>query len=443
MTKKYFGTDGIRGTVNQGSINGNMFFKFGLATGTYFKNQKKNKQIAIIAKDTRLSGYTLEPALVSGLASAGMHVFTLGPLPTNGLAMLTKSMKANMGIMITASHNPYYDNGLKLFGPDGLKLSDRIEKKIENLIDKKIGTQLSKPRILGRVKRLENANEEYIKILKKNLPRKFSLKGSKIVIDCANGAGYKSGPKLLKSLGAKVIAIGVKPNGLNINERCGSTFPKKIQLAVKKYKAHLGISLDGDADRVIMCDEKGNIINGDQIIAALAQRWKNKRTLKGGVIGTLMSNYGLENFFIKNKIKFLRANVGDRYVKEKMKKNNFNLGGEQSGHIILGKFATTGDGLMVALEILFSLRKGEKASKFLNVFEEIPQILINVIVKDKNIINNPKVKKIIKYVKNLIKGQGRMLIRKSGTEPKIRIMGESTNKILLEKCINMIKKVIK
>tara|TARA_B100000949_G_scaffold191267_1_gene174779 strand:- start:842 stop:2173 length:1332 start_codon:yes stop_codon:yes gene_type:complete len=443
MTKKYFGTDGIRGTVNQGNINGNMFFKFGLAAGTYFKNQKKNKQIAIIAKDTRLSGYTLEPALVSGLASAGMHVFTLGPLPTNGLAMLTKSMKANMGIMITASHNPYYDNGLKLFGPDGLKLSDRIEKKIESLIDKKIGTQLSKPRILGRVKRLENANEEYIKILKKNLPRKFSLKGSKIVIDCANGAGYKSGPKLLKSLGAKVIAIGVKPNGLNINERCGSTFPKKIQLAVKKYKAHLGISLDGDADRVIMCDEKGNIINGDQIIAALAQRWKNKRTLKGGVIGTLMSNYGLENFFIKNKIKFLRANVGDRYVKEKMKKNNFNLGGEQSGHIILGKFATTGDGLMVALEILFSLRKGEKASKFLNVFEEIPQILINVIVKDKNIINNPKVKKTIKYVKNLIKGQGRMLIRKSGTEPKIRIMGESTNKILLEKCINMIKKVIK
>ena len=443
MTKKYFGTDGIRGTVNQGSINGNMFFKFGLAAGTYFKNQKKNKQIAIIAKDTRLSGYTLEPALVSGLASAGMHVFTLGPLPTNGLAMLTKSMKANMGIMITASHNPYYDNGLKLFGPDGLKLSDRIEKKIESLIDKKIGTQLSKPRILGRVKRLENANEEYIKILKKNLPRKFSLKGSKIVIDCANGAGYKSGPKLLKSLGAKVIAIGVKPNGLNINERCGSTFPKKIQLAVKKYKAHLGISLDGDADRVIMCDEKGNIINGDQIIAALAQRWKNKRTLKGGVIGTLMSNHGLENFFIKNKIKFLRANVGDRYVKEKMKKNNFNLGGEQSGHIILGKFATTGDGLMVALEILFSLRKGEKASKFLNAFEEIPQILINVIVKDKNIINNPKVKKTIKYVKNLIKGQGRMLIRKSGTEPKIRIMGESTNKILLEKCINMIKKVIK
>jgi len=443
MAKKYFGTDGIRGTVNQGSINGDMFFKFGLAAGTYFKNQKKSKQTAIIAKDTRLSGYTLEPALVSGLASAGMHVFTLGPLPTNGLAMLTKSMKANMGIMITASHNPYYDNGLKLFGPDGLKLSDQIEKKIERLIDKKIDTQLINPKVLGRVKRLENGNEEYIKIIRKNFPKNFSLKGTKIVIDCANGAGYKSGPKLLRSLGAKVISIGVKPSGLNINEKCGSTFPKKIQLAVKKYKAHLGIALDGDADRVIMCDEKGYIIDGDQIIAAIAKRWKYKKMLRGGVIGTLMSNYGLEQFFKKNKINFLRANVGDRYVKEKMQKNNFNLGGEQSGHIILGKFATTGDGLLVALEILFSLRKGKKASEFLNVFEQTPQILENVLVKNKNIINKPKIKKAIKLSNNLIKGHGRILVRKSGTEPKIRIMGESINKKLLKKCINIIKKKIK
>ena len=442
MTKKYFGTDGIRGTVNKGNINGNMFFKFGLAAGTYFKNQKKFKQTAIIAKDTRLSGYTLEPALVSGLASAGMHVFTLGPLPTNGLAMLTKSMKANMGIMITASHNPYYDNGLKLFGPDGLKLSDKIEKKIEGLIEKKIDAQLSKPKILGRVKRLENGNEEYIKILKKNFPKNFSLKGTKIVIDCANGAGYKSGPHLFKSLGAKVISVGVNPNGLNINEKCGSTFPKKVQLAVKKHRAHLGISLDGDADRIIMCDEKGNIIDGDQIIAALAKRWKNKKMLRGGVIGTLMSNYGLEKFLKKNRIKFLRANVGDRYVKEKMQKNNFNLGGEQSGHIILGKFATTGDGLLVALEILFSLRKGKKASKFLNVFDQIPQILENVVVKDKSIINSSNCKKAINKANNLIKGQGRMLVRKSGTEPKIRIMGESNNIKLLEKCIKIVKKSI-
>ena len=277
MIKKYFGTDGIRGTVNKGNINGEMFFKFGLAAGTFFKNQKKTKQTAIIAKDTRLSGYTLEPALVSGLASAGMHVFTLGPLPTNGLAMLTKSMRANMGIMITASHNPYYDNGLKLFGPDGLKLSDKIEKKIETLIDQKTNLHLSKPKVLGRVKRLENGNDEYIKILRKNFPRNFSLKGMKIVIDCANGAGYKSGPKLLKALGAKVIAIGTKPNGININYKCGSTFPKKMQLSVKKHKANIGISLDGDADRIIMSDEKGKLVDGDQIIGALAKRWKNKK----------------------------------------------------------------------------------------------------------------------------------------------------------------------
>ncbi len=443
MTKKYFGTDGIRGPVNQGNINGEMFFKFGLAAGTFFKNQKKTKQTAIIAKDTRLSGYTLEPALVSGLASAGMHVFTLGPLPTNGLAMLTKSMKANMGIMITASHNPYHDNGLKLFGPDGLKLSDKIEKKIETLIDQKTITQLSKPKVLGRVKRLENGTDEYIKILRKNFPRNFSLKGLKIVIDCANGASYKSGPTLLKILGAKVIATGIKPNGLNINYKCGSTFPKKIQAAVKKYKAHLGISLDGDGDRVIMSDEKGNIIDGDQIIAALAKRWKNKKMLRGGVIGTLMSNYGLEKFFKRNKIKFLRADVGDRYVKEKMKKNKFNLGGEQSGHIILGKFATTGDGLLVALEILFSLRKGKKASKFFNVFKQTPQILENVEVKDKNIIDNINCKKAIKLVSKIINGKGRLLVRKSGTESKIRIMIESNNKKLNKKCINIIKRTIK
>ena len=443
MTKKYFGTDGIRGPVNQGNINGEMFFKFGLAAGTFFKNQKKTKQIAIIAKDTRLSGYTLEPALVSGLASAGMNVFTLGPLPTNGLAMLTKVMKANMGIMITASHNPYHDNGLKLFGPDGLKLSDKIEKKIETLIDQKTITQLSKPKVLGRVKRLENGTDEYIKILRKNFPKNFSLKGLKIVIDCANGASYKSGPTLLKILGAKVIATGIKPNGLNINYKCGSTFPKKIQAAVKKYKAHLGISLDGDGDRVIMSDEKGNIIDGDQIIAALAKRWKNKKMLRGGVIGTLMSNYGLEKFFKRNKIKFLRADVGDRYVKEKMKKNKFNLGGEQSGHIILGKFATTGDGLLVALEILFSLRKGKKASKFFNVFKQTPQILENVEVKDKNIIDNINCKKAIKLASKIINGKGRLLVRKSGTEPKIRIMVESNNKRLNKKCIDIIKRTIK
>tara|TARA_Y100001970_G_scaffold289320_1_gene419308 strand:+ start:2195 stop:3526 length:1332 start_codon:yes stop_codon:yes gene_type:complete len=443
MSKKYFGTDGIRGKVNEAKINGEMFFKFGLAAGVYFKNQKKIKQTAIIAKDTRLSGYALEPALVSGLASAGMHVYTLGPLPTNGLAMLTKKMKANMGIMITASHNPFYDNGLKLFGPDGLKLSDKIEKKIEKLIDYKTIKNLSEPKILGRVKRLEDANDRYIKILKDNFPKNFKLKGMKIAIDCANGAGYKSGPKLLRSLGAKVFQFGTTPNGFNINYNCGSTFPKKIKFLVKKHKADIGISLDGDADRIIISDEKGNIIDGDQIIAMLAKRWKKKQILKGGVIGTLMSNYGLQNYFKKQKIKFIRANVGDRYVKEKMQKNNFNLGGEQSGHIILGKFATTGDGLLVALEILFSMRKGKKASQLFKTFEATPQILENVKVKDKSIINSKNCRSAIKKAEKIIKSEGRMLIRKSGTEPKIRIMGESKNIALLKKCINIVKRSIK
>ena len=443
MLKKYFGTDGIRGRVNSGNINGDMFFKFGLAAGTYFRNLNKKKQTAIIAKDTRLSGYTLEPALVSGLASAGMHVFTLGPLPTNGLAMLTKKMKANLGIMITASHNPYYDNGLKLFGPDGLKLSDKIEKRIEKLIDSKLRKNLLNPKVLGRVKRLENANENYIKILKNNFPKNFKLNKIKIAIDCANGAGYKSAPNLLKSLGAKVYTTGIKPNGFNINYKCGSTNPNKIRSLVKKHKAHIGIALDGDADRVILVDEKYNIIDGDKIIAMLANRWDRKKILKGGVVGTLMSNYGLEKYFKEKKIKFVRADVGDRYVKEIMQKNKYNLGGEQSGHIILGKFATTGDGLLVALEVLFSMRKGKKASELFNIFSLVPQILENVNVKDKNIINLEKCKKAIKKVNKMISGEGRMLIRKSGTEQLIRIMGESRNKNLLIKCIKIVKKTLK
>ena len=443
MKNKYFGTDGIRGTVNQGNITGEKFFKFGLASGTYFKNQKKSKQIAIIAKDTRLSGYTLEPALVSGLVSGGMHVFTLGPLPTNGLAMLTKSMKANMGIMITASHNPYYDNGLKLFGPDGMKLSDKIEKKIEKLIDAKNTKQLTNPNLLGRVKRLEDGNDRYINILKNNFPSNFHLKGTKIVLDCANGACYKAAPKLLKELGAKVISMGVNPNGLNINEKCGSTYPSKIKAAVRKNKANVGIAFDGDADRVIMCDEKGKIIDGDQIIAMLAKRWKLKKILKGGVIGTQMSNFGLENFLKNENIKFYRSKVGDRHVKEKMRRLNFNLGGEQSGHIILGKFATTGDGLLVALEVLFSLRKGKKASKLLNVFKPLPQILENIVVKDKSIITKSKCKNAIKKAHKLMGQKGRILVRKSGTEPKVRIMAESYDKSLILKCIKIIKRSIK
>jgi len=443
MEKKYFGTDGIRGKVNNSKINGEMFFKFGLAAGTYFKNLKKKKQIAIIAKDTRLSGYTLEPALVSGLASAGMHVFTLGPLPTNGLAMLTKKMRANLGIMITASHNQSTDNGMKLFGPDGMKLSDKIEKKIEKIIDSNISSKLTKPLNLGRVKRLEDANENYINILKSNFPNNFSLKGLKIAIDCANGAAYKSAPKLLRSLGAKVFEVGTKPNGININYKCGSTHPEKIKSLTKKFKTDLGISLDGDADRIILTDEKANIVDGDKIIAVLAERWKRKKILRGGVIGTLMSNYGLEKFFKEKKIKFFRSNVGDRYVKELMQNKKFNLGGEQSGHIILGNFATTGDGLLVALEILFSLRKGKKASELFSIFRPTPQVLENISVKDKSIISSKKCKFAIKKAEKIIFGKGRLLVRKSGTESKIRIMCESEDKILLNKCIKIVSNSLK
>ena len=442
MSKRYFGTDGIRGAVNHNKINGEMFFKFGLSAGTYFRNLKKKKQIAIIAKDTRLSGYTLEPALVSGLTSAGMHVYTLGPLPTNGLAMLTKKMNANLGIMITASHNPFYDNGLKLFGPDGLKLSDKIEKRIEKLIDSKISKHLIVPNALGRVKRLEDANDNYINILKTNFPRNFSLRGIKIAIDCANGAGYKSGPKILRELGAKVYNIGTTPNGMNINLNCGSTFPNKIRSFSIKKKVDLGISLDGDADRIIICDENGKIIDGDQIIAMIALRWKKKKMLKGGVVGTFMSNYGLEKLFKKKKIKFIRSKVGDRYVKEAMKKNKCNLGGEQSGHIILGNFATTGDGILVALEVLYSMRKGKKASELFNNFKKIPQKLINISVKDKSVLNSYKCRKSIIHAKKLLMSQGRILVRASGTEPKIRIMCETNKKKLMSVCIDIIKKSI-
>jgi len=440
--KKYFGTDGIRGVVNQGSITGENFYKFGLAAGSFFKIKDKKKHLAIIAKDTRISGYMLEPALVSGLTSAGMHVITFGPIPTNALAMLTRSMKADMGIMITASHNPHTDNGLKLFGPDGLKLSDKVEKKIEKLIDEKQSKLLVPVEELGRVKRLEDGNARYIEILKSNFPASFTLNGMKVVIDCANGAGYKAAPQILQELGATVYPIGIDPDGLNINKQCGSTHPESMRQAVKKHKADLGIALDGDADRLILCDEQGTIVDGDQIIGMIATRWHNKKILKGGVVGTLMSNLGLEQHFKKHNIKFVRADVGDRYVKETMQTMNYNLGGEQSGHIILGDFTTTGDGLLVALEILFSMRKGTKASKLLRVFKPVPQILENKIVNNKNIINSKSCLAAIKKAEKLLGDKGRLLVRKSGTEPKIRIMGECHDKKLLAKAISIVSKSI-
>ena len=441
--KKYFGTDGIRGVANQGNITGENFYRFALAAGSYFKIKDKKKHLAVIAKDTRVSGYMLEPALVSGLTSAGMDVITFGPIPTNALAMLTRSMKADMGIMITASHNPFYDNGLKLFGPDGLKLSDQVEKKIEKLIDQKQSKLLVPVNELGRVKRLEDGNQKYIEILKSNFPASFTLNGMKVVIDCAHGAGYKAAPQILQELGATVIALGTSPNGNNINDGCGSTYPEAMRQAVKKNKADLGIALDGDADRLIVCDEQGTIIDGDQIIGMIASRWNKKNILQGGVVGTLMSNLGLEQFFKSQNIKFMRANVGDRYVKEKMQKLKFNLGGEQSGHVILGDFTTTGDGLLVGLEILFSMRKGMKASQLLKVFKPVPQILENKVVKNKDIIKSKACKIAIQKAEKLLGSQGRMLVRKSGTEPKIRIMGECHDKKLLTQAIEIVSKSIK
>ena len=440
--KKYFGTDGIRGEVNKGSITGEMFFRFGLAAGTYFSNQNKQRHKAIIAKDTRLSGYMLEPALVSGLISAGMDVLLLGPLPTNGLAMLTKSMKADLGIMLTASHNPHTDNGLKLFGPDGMKLSDKVEKQIEKLIDDKVEKYLVKPNSLGRAKRLEDATENYIAILKNIFPKSFNLSGVKIFLDCANGASYKSAPALLRELGAEVVAIGINPDGFNINKNCGSTHPELIQKSVKTHKADIGIAFDGDADRVIMCDEKGEIIDGDQIIAMIAKNWKKKKILKGGVVGTLMTNLGLENYFKTNNIKFYRADVGDRYVKQKMNSLKYNLGGEQSGHIILGNLATTGDGLLVALEVLNFLKNNGKASKVFSVFKKVPQVLENIKVKNKNIVENKSLKAKINQIDKSLNHEGRLLVRKSGTENLVRIMVESSDKKLIKDTLNEVKKLI-
>jgi len=440
--KKYFGTDGIRGEVNKGNITGEMFYRFGLAAGTYFKKKNKFRHRAIIAKDTRISGYMLEPAVVSGLISTGMDVLLLGPLPTNGLAMLTKSMKADLGIMLTASHNPYKDNGLKLFGPDGMKLSDDVEKKIEKLIDSNIKKLLVPPQKLGRAKRIEDATARYIEILKSNFPRSFNLSGLTIVLDCANGAMYKAAPTLLWELGAEVITIGNAPDGFNINADCGSTHPSLIQKAINKHKADIGIAFDGDGDRVIMCDEKGELVDGDQIIAMIAKSWKMRGMLKGGVVGTSMSNLGIEIFFKKNKIKFTRADVGDRYVKEKMNKQMFNLGGEQSGHIILGDFATTGDGLLVSLEVLHLLKKATKASKLLNVFKKTPQILENINVKDKTIVDEPRVRKEIDTLGKALNSNSRLLVRKSGTENVIRIMVESIDKKILSSTVDKVKSIL-
>ena len=426
MQKKYFGTDGIRGRANEFPMTAESALKIGMAAGQYFKNNTKKVNRVVIGKDTRLSGYMFENALTAGLTSMGMNVLLLGPVPTPAVGILTPSMRADLGIMISASHNSHEDNGIKFFGPDGFKLSDKAEKSIEELI----GTELSNVGLvdIGRAKRIEDGLFRYVERVKSSFPIGMRLDGMKVVIDCANGAGYRAAPEVLWELGADVIPIGVNPNGLNINKNCGSTDPQRAAEAVVSHGADVGICLDGDADRIILIDSDGNIADGDQIMAVIASRWSEDGSLNGsGIATTVMSNLGLELFLNQRGITMERTQVGDRYVVECMRKSGFNLGGEQSGHIILSDFSTTGDGLIAGLQFLAEIIRSERSSKELaRVFEPVPQLLKNASYQvGSDPLAKPNVIKAIKEAEAKLKNNGRLLIRKSGTEPLIRVMAES------------------
>lgn len=433
MNKRYFGTDGIRGTTNSQVMTAEMALRLGMAAAHYFKRENGRRHTVVIGKDTRLSGYMLESALVAGFTAAGMDVSLFGPCPTPATAMLTRSLRADMGVMITASHNLYQDNGIKLFGPDGYKLDDEAELEIEALMDADMATHLVDPRSIGRAKRIDDAEARYVEIVKATLPRAMRLSGLRIVVDCANGAAYKAAPKVLWELGADVIPINNTPTGFNINEDCGATAPADLSETVKRYRADLGIALDGDADRVVLCDEKGKIVDGDQIIGLIALAWKNSGKLSGDtVVTTQMTNLGLEQALSKNGLKLLRTQVGDRYVVEAMRSTGANLGGEQSGHIVLSDFATTGDGLIAALQVLSLLiESGKPASELLKVFTPAPQILKNVrYANGATPLENAKVKEAIADGETRLNGKGRLLVRKSGTEPLIRVMAEGDRKMI-------------
>lgn len=431
---KYFGTDGIRGKSNIAPMDAETALKVGMAAGAYFTKGKHRHRV-IIGKDTRLSGYLIEQALTAGFLSMGMDVFLLGPLPTPAVAMCTRSLRGDVGVMISASHNPYYDNGIKLFQPNGLKLSDEAEAEIESLIESDLSKFKAKQGALGRAKRIDDAAGRYIEYTKQTFPKRCSLSGKKIVLDCANGAAYKVAPTVLWELGAEVITIGNNPNGFNINENCGSTHPHNLTQKVLEHSADLGIALDGDADRVILCDEKGNIIDGDQLIAAIAVSLKNNKRLKNnGVATTVMSNMGMEKFLESNNIKLVRSQVGDRYVMEAIRENGFNLGGEQSGHIIFNEYTTTGDGLLAAIQALASMVLQDKpASEVFNNYKPFPQVLKNIKFNPEkgNPLESEEVKEIISAAENELNGSGRVLVRKSGTEPLIRIMVEGEDKNLV------------
>ncbi|MEN5082740.1 phosphoglucosamine mutase [Bosea sp. TWI1241] len=424
MTRKYFGTDGIRGRAN-GVITPDLALRVGQATGIAFRRGDHRHRV-VIGKDTRLSGYMIENALVAGFTSVGMDVLLLGPMPTPAVAMLTRSMRADLGVMISASHNPYEDNGIKLFGPDGYKLSDEVETEITRLIDSDLGKQLSGSAMLGRAKRIESADARYIEFAKRTLPRNLSLEGLRIVVDCANGAAYKVAPEALWELGAEVIAIGVEPDGFNINRDVGSTRPEALSQKVRELRADIGIALDGDADRVLIVDENGQVVDGDQLMAVIARSWHEDGLLSApGIVATVMSNLGLERFLGGLGLSLARTAVGDRYVLEHMRANGFNLGGEQSGHIILSDYATTGDGLVAALQLLAVVKRKERpVSEVCHCFEPLPQILKNVRYKAGRPLEEKPVISAIEAARQMLGDGGRLVIRPSGTEPVIRVMAE-------------------
>jgi phosphoglucosamine mutase len=442
VTRRYFGTDGIRGTANRHPMTADVAMRVGMAVGLHYGNG--HKQRVVIGKDTRLSSYMIENALTAGFLSVGVDVFLLGPVPTPGVAMLTRSLRADYGVMISASHNPYDDNGIKLFGPDGFKLSDAAEADVEALIDADVSRRLAKPDRLGRAKRIDGALERYIEAAKRTLPRQMSFDGLRVVVDCANGAAYKAAPTALQELGAEVFALGVDPDGFNINRDVGSTSPEALAEKVREMRADLGIALDGDADRVVLVDEKGRVIDGDQLMAVVAGYWSDeKRLTGGGIVATIMSNLGLERFLAGQGLSLARTPVGDRHVSEHMQKHGYNVGGEQSGHIILSDFTTTGDGLIAALQVLAVIKRdGRAASEVCRRFDPVPQVMKNFRYDGGQPLENDQVKRVIAEGQARLNGSGRLVIRPSGTEPVIRVMGEGDDADLVEEVVNGIVEVL-
>jgi phosphoglucosamine mutase len=436
MARKYFGTDGIRGRAN-GVITPELALKVGQAAGLVFRRGEHRHRV-VIGKDTRLSGYMIEPALVAGFTSVGMDVLLLGPMPTPAVAMLTRSMRADLGVMISASHNPFDDNGIKLFGPDGYKLSDKVEQDIERLIDAEITKRLAKAEELGRAKRIDGVHDRYIEFAKRTLPRNLSLEGLRVVIDSANGAAYRVAPEALWELGADVISIGADPDGFNINRECGSTAPETLCRKVREMRADIGIALDGDADRVVIADEQGHLIDGDQLLAVIAESWhEDGRLAKPGIVATVMSNLGLERYLQSLKLSLVRMPVGDRYVLEHMRTHDYNVGGEPSGHIILSDYTTTGDGFIAALQVLAVVKKQDKpVSKVCHRFAALPQVIKNVRYRSGKPLENSKVRSAIEDAEQRLNGHGRLVVRPSGTEPVIRVMGEGDDKALVEEIVD-------